>query len=399
MLDIRTAQDRLEDVLRDAILYALGKRIATVSNVSNLRAFVTQGQTGGVLNNDSLAVIVVGGLVTASYRWSQESVAADNGTTVIKPDDITFSGRWIAWTSTIRFSPQVGGDSFLLHEIPQGPLERVIVLNKSMDGAEISALISGQVPSAMIEATDDIPEDMTLDTGYRWDTRYEFTVSVIAQNLRDRRQSTHGSTLDPSIGANLLDGFIKALFGGTNITPEESGIRNIQVGRGMNWYSTEAQRRVIRSRGFTIQATEANPQAPNEVGPAQEVDAQAELTDLGDHADESFDISNYVSGGMTVGLGPGLTKTVTAGTAQLAGLTVTYAGQLKTFTASVDTYRDLLPNGSMVFVEAAFDQDVAVTPNAMRVGMTRTDGSGVLSDRMIAETRIPFMNPLQIPLT
>lgn len=413
-LDIRTAQNQLEDLLRDTILYALGKRIANVTSIANLRLFVTQGMTGTVLNNDTLAAVVSSGIVTGSYRWSQESTATDDGVNVVKPTDVSANGRWLLWTSPTRFVPVIGGNSFYLHEIAQGPIARILILDKGYDPNEVSQLITGQIPSVLIEATDDKPVDMTF-AGNRWDTRYEFTISVIDQNLRDRRQSTHGSAIDGTIGANLLDGHIKALISGTSLAADETGIRNIQIGKGENWYSGEAQRRVIRSRDYSIVATEEYPAAPNDTEIVERVDIQEQLADLGDLPEPTlleelvlgpqsaplFDTDNFLFEGVAMNVfSPGLTKALSIGSATIDGDFVAYAGGLVTFPAESDTYRDLLPNGTLVLVSVAREtQAPAHTPTALRVGLTVTDGSGVISDRYVCETKIDYMSPRQTSLT
>lgn len=389
-LDIRTSQDQLEDLVRDSILFALGKRVASVASVAALRAFVTRGMTGTALDNDSLANVVVSGSVTAAYRWNTESTLADNGTSVIKPTDVTASGRWLRWTANARFVPVIGGNSYALNEIVDGPILQVIVLDKADNEDDITRLISGQVPSVIIEATNDKPTDYQLNTGSRWNTEYYFKISVITQNLRDRRQATHGWTADDMVGANKLDGFIKSLLAGTNLSADETGIRNVQVGGGENWYSGETRRRIIRTREYTFQTTEELPAAPNDAVPLEGIDFQEQLTDLGQNpADPGIDPDNEITLGMTVALGVGLTKTVVAGTAFFDGDEVTYAGESHTFTASRDTYRDLNPDGTMTFVEALYDYVPELTADAMRIGMTRTDGSGVISDIVIATTYVP----------
>lgn len=404
-LDIRVAQTVLENAIRDAILLAMGERLPAVANVAGLRAIITIGETTSTRTNDDLAVIVVGGLVTASYRWSATSAAADNGGSVVRPNDVpsTQPGRWLQWSSTLRFSPVVGGPSFYLHELASGVLQRVIILDRSMDHDEIAALIQGRVPSVVIEATGDSPNDLTMQTGYRWDTLYEFKVSTIAQNLRDYREHAQDSpfpTDEPMVmGANTIDGFIKGLLSGSSLFSVVDGIRNVQIGHGENWFSEFGQRRVIRSHAFLFQVTEENPNAPNDFGPAEEAVLQAELTDAHD-APLPFDATTYLIDGMIVGTGPGLAKTVSAGNAVLDEIPVAYAGQLRTFGAYSDTYRDLLPAGTMVFVEVAKEaEEPAVTATATRIGVTSTDGSGVVSDRFIVATRAPYGNPIVVPLT
>lgn len=405
MLDTRTAQTTLENGIRDTILYALGKRLPAVASVAELRQIITRGESGTPTRNpDDLAVVVVSGITVAAYRWSPWSATADNGTSVIAPNDAPIvPGRWIQWTSQLRFSPVVGGPASYLHLLQSGPLQRVIVLDRSMEEDEIGSMISGQVPAVVIEASGDSPEDMTLSTGYRYSTGYDFKVSVIAQNLRDYREHAHDSAFTPDapsvLGANTIDGFIKALLGGTHLSALIDGIRNVKIGHGENWFSEFGQRRVIRSHSFLFQVTEVNPAAPGDFGPAEELRLQSELTDLHDQP-PPFTLDTYLISGATVPVGPGLVKPVLAGSAVLAQLPVAYAGQLFTFLAYADTYRDLLPSGAMVFLPVATESEApALTPTAVRVGMTRTDGSGTIGDRLIIATREPYGNPFVVPLS
>lgn len=402
MLDIRTAQDDIEDALRDAVLYALGKRVAAVTSIAALRAFVTQGANGSSMHDDMLAAVTVAG-VTSGYRWNQKSTASDDGAAVVKPNDVTGSGRWLRYTSPLRIAPTVGGSSYYLHELTTGPLERVLVLDKNLEEAELANLIFGQVPSVLIEATDDTPEDLTQISGHRYSKTYHFTVSIFAQNLRDRRQAAQGSTYtgEQSKGANKLDGLIQSLLGGTQLQSVLSGVRNVQIGRGYNWMSEQQMRRVIRGRAFAIQATVENPPASNDYGSAETIFAQGEMTSLGDDTETAWvDGEDHVTGGMDVSLGVGLSKNVTAGTALMNGETVTFAGQLHSFTASTLTYRDLASDGTMTYVEAGLGQaEPPVTDSCLRVGVTTTDGSGVIADRIVARRRVPYGSNNEIDLT
>jgi hypothetical protein len=269
-----------------------------------------------------------------------------------------------------------------------------------MTEEEMNFLIIGQVPSVVIEATDDDPEDYDQGIGYRWNTEYGFTISTIAQNLRDRREDAQDSPVpgDTDPGANTIDGAIKVLLAGIQLFSVVDGVRAVRLGRGHNWISDMGQRRIVRSRAFMMQVTELNCNAPNDFGPAEEVAAQAELTDL-NQTEPPFDILNYLISGAVVPIGVGFAKPITAASAIIAGVPVAYAGELKVFTAYRDTYRDLLPSGLMTFVEVTVTgEPPAVTATALRIGKTRTDGSSVMWDQIIAGTRDPYMNPFIHPL-
>ncbi len=394
-LDVRTAQTTLENLLRDTILYALGARLPQVASVAALRAITTMGANSTSRTDDDL--VTVAGSPATAYRWSQVSQAADNGTTVIKPTDAGISGRWLAWTSRLRFSPTVGADSVTLDQIISGPLARVIVLDKSMTEDEVAALLTGQVPAVTIEAAGDSPSEGQQNTGMRWLTDYEFNISVLAENLRDRREAAQGTTVpnDSTYGANTIDGLLKALLCSTQLDAAlaDNGIRDVRIGHAHNWISDLGQRRTIRSRAYTVAVTELFPNAPNEVGAAEGADAQAQMTTPNEALDAPTTASDFIVGGMLVTQDIGLTQSVSAGSAQIDGVTVDYAGGLVVFTAYSDTYRDLLPDGTMTFVTVSATTDPpAVTATALRIGVCRTNGGGVILDRYLAATKQNYMN-------
>jgi hypothetical protein len=71
---------------------------------------------------------------------------------------------------------------------------------------------------------------------------------------------------------------------------------------------------------------------------------------------------------------------------------VAYAGQLFTFAAQSDTYRDLDATGTMYFTAVPREGEAPplALVGALRIGVTGTDGSQVLYDRIVAETVAPF---------
>lgn len=400
-LDVRVAQTTLENLLRDTILFALGARLPAVSTIAALRALTTQGSSGGQFGDDSL-VCVTGGAAVLAFRWSSVSTAADNGMSIIQPADVAANGRWLAWTSLIRFSPVVGGNAMTLDQVALGPVARVILLDKNLGVDEAIELVGGQTPAVIIQSDGDTPEDATLDVGHRWETVYDFTIHVVVENLRDRREAAQGSEVpaDPDPGANSIDGFIQVLLSGTVLNAafvNDQPIQNTKKGHANNWVSDFAERRIIRSRAYALKVSEEFPAAPNDTGAATEVDAQANLTDL--HQQPAYDPSDYLVSGIAPVLAGPLTQTLSAGAAVIAGVAVTYAGGSVTFTAYRDTYRDLLPNGTITLVAVpASGQAPPVTAGALRIGFTTTNSSMVVGDTLIAQTQAPFGPVNVIPL-
>lgn len=401
MLHVRTAQTRLEDLLHDTILYALKRRLPSVTTVAALRLVETRGSDSSLRNEDDLITVVPAVGDRVAYRWHPASTATDNGTSRIRPADVPASqpGRWHSWSSAVRFAPIVNGNSYTLDQLPyqdsaRQPLEQVLVLDKKMTEEEILAHIFVQTPTVVIVADDDDPEDAELDTGFEWNSTFRFTITVVVQNLRDRREAAQGSDVaaDPFPGGNTIDGMIWELLAGAGagrLSEEEDGIQNVLPSSGANEESSLDQRLVLRKREYKIRALLTSPQAPNETGDAEEIAAQAQMTDLGDQ--EELDLDNLVTSGCSVPLGSGLTKPVAAGTALIDGEEVTYAGELHTFDPDTDTYRDLTPDGAMTFIAVEIDDPTPdLTEGALRVGMTRTDGSGVLADRFLCATKVNY---------
>lgn len=392
-LDVRTAQTALETAIRDAVVYALKKRLPAVASVAALRAVPSLSTSGSGLSMrdpDDLINIVVGGAVTRAYRWSKTSTAADNGTTVVKPSDLTSQpGRWLAWTSPLRITLTVGGASQALHEIQGGVLERVVFLDKAVDESEMENFIKGAAPAVAVDARGDTPEDMDQNTGWRWDTTFDFTLYVVDENLRDSREAAQGSQVSGdthSPGVNAIDGWLQALFGGTQLYLALDGVRNVRLGAGTNWYSKLSTRRVIRTRAIAVLATVQLPPGSSDSGAMQELDLQQQMATL-DSSGEA-DPDNFVEEGIAVSLGVGLSKSISAGTAWIGGVEVAYAGELKTFDASSDTYRDLKTDGTLLFVTVpAGGEKPPVSSGCLRVGVTTTSASSVDDDRYLAATK------------
>lgn len=395
-LSARTAQSQLEELLHDAILYALGRRLPSVDSIAALRAMATRGAAGSSRSADDLIVV----MATGAYRWSPADSRDDDGQDVILPDDVPSgeAGRWNRWESPLRFAPTAGGNSATLDQIESGPLSRVLLLDKSMALDDINVLLSGEIPAVVIVAAGDDPVDATLNSGWLWLTDYHFEVGVLTRDYRGEREAATATSEDATggPGANALDGAIKELLAGSQLAQVIDAIREVRLGAGRNLISDSGQRRVMRTREYTIRVSETHAQAPNETAPVESATLQANLAEL--NRDVPFE-GDYVASGLAVAAGVGLVRMVGAGTAIVGGDSVSYAGELHTFPAGSDVYRDLLPNGSLVFVAVSAGVDEPpVTATALRVAITRTDGSGITSDRFLASVVTPYGPAYDLPL-
>jgi len=399
-LDTRLAENTLEDAIHDAILYSLGRRLPPVASIAALRALPSIGP-GGTSQFDDDFLICISGSPVLSFRWHGSSTATDDGSSVVQPSDVVgLPGRWLAWTSVLRFSPVVGDNDTTLDQLTSGTVQRVLVLDKDMSEQDMLNLIAADIPAVFIVAEGDRPADATLMTGHRWLTAYDFTIMIVEQNLRGDRRAAQGSDIanDPNPGANALDGHIKTILSGTNLTHVVGGIRTVQLGPAKNWVSVGGQRRVVRQRDYVVIVSEEFPNAPNDIVAADEVDVTQEMA--APAADDTVDTANYVVAGCLVPLPPvNLSCTVAAGQAVIGGVVVNYAGGSHVFPAWSDVYHDLAPGGVMTFTAVGRDLNPpAVAPGSLRIGVSRTNGVQVFASVYVAMQRTPYSGPWVIDL-
>jgi hypothetical protein len=81
----------------------------------------------------------------------------------------------------------------------------------------------------------------------------------------------------------------------------------------------------------------------------------------------------------------------------VGGTPVAVAAQSITFAASSDTYRDLDNAGAWHFAIVAPDVAPALpVAGRLRVGVTRTDGAGVVSDSALCSFSVPYGDAIDI---
>src|SRR6185503_5389587 len=159
-----------------------------------------------------------------------------------------------------------------------------------------------------------------------------------------------------------------------------------------------ARARFVESLDLTVYATLTNPDTANVVTLADpyEFNVQVQLADTDasviDSTYGTFDASNYVtSDGLRIPLGDGLTKSYAGGGVYVNGALVTVLAGSKTFTANKVTYRDVLGDGSLVYLETDVgDEAPSLTYDAVRLGVTVTDGFGVRLDRILATSLVSY---------
>lgn len=381
----RTAATLIERALYNAINRALRRRQPVAATVAALRAVSVRGAGAavGFTRSDGELVFVTSQAVC--YEWSTASAAADDGNLVIKPTDAGDTGRWLKTASTVT----------------SGYVLDVRLYEGEQDEDEILERLLGAIPSVVIRwlGADNEPKSQVPGALYRREERFE--VWVVSSNPRGSAlpEAVVGSgvaaeaAVDP--GANALLGDVKtALAGKSGEDLGQPGIAYCEIGREEPVYRSLAERRFVYSLGLVVHATVHTPDTDLEA--FESVRAQYQLGDL--HAQAELDDDNYVEDGIRVAVETGLTATISAGTAKIAGADVTYAGGSRAFTAMRWTYLDLAPAGTLTFVETApFAEEPAVTSGALRVGVAYSHASDVVGYAYLAATLRDHGEPDVIP--
>ncbi len=383
-LTLRSAATLIERAVFDAVNLALRVRLPPAVDLVALRATSTRGAgaSSSIRRDHDLAFVTSEG---CCFEWSSTCSLPDDGQATIKPDDVAASGRWLRTASTVQ----------------TGYLRDVRLYEGEQSEDEILTRLLGQWPAVVIRwvsATSTLRSQIP-GALYRYQT--DFDLWAVSSNLRGGAlaEAVVGSPIaseavvDP--GVNAMIGDLKgvlAVGGGDEFG--QPGITYCEIGREEPVYRSLAERRFVFSLGLRVYATVANADA--DLVAIDQIDAQPELADL--HGEATFDPTNYVVSGLDVPLGLGLASTVSAGSAWVGGVSVTAGATAHTFDERADTYRDLLPDGSLVFTTVlAGAPPPPVTAGALRVGVTTTDAAGVIADCFLCATAAPFGEPNQIP--
>jgi hypothetical protein len=117
--------------------------------------------------------------------------------------------------------------------------------------------------------------------------------------------------------------------------------------------------------------------------------ASIERYETGTPDGRAFDPANFVAQGLRIQPQSGLSAAPVPGVAYFDGQPVSVSPGLHVFSANSDTYRDLLPNGTLIYLEADVGQPApSQTPNSLRVGVTRTDATSIIADTLLCSYRL-----------
>lgn len=378
---ITTANTQIEEALQSTILLALGKRITVATNTA-LKALAS-----AALWEDQLVYSTAAGY---TFRFNRYSTTADNGTTVLAPTDAPTAGRWARTASTSS----------------SGYLRDVALYEGEVSEDEIVKQLFGKVPSVLIVWVDDTyaPKSQVPGALYSYTARYE--VWGISRNLRREQQAKTGSqiasesTKDP--GAYRILGDLRSALAGSDL--DQDGVDYVEILSASRVLASKVKdRQFIYKLDVEVRASIHNPESDLvALADPRAFDVYRQLADL--HGDEEYDADNYIVSGISIAtIAAGLTQSIASGSAIVDGDTETYAGQSKLFTASKDTYRDLKSDGTLRFTAVDNNADEpTVADGELRIGVTITDSTDVIEDRILAatlETRSEWGNPDRVPPT
>ena len=370
----KTALATVEIALKNTILLALGQRIApsgqsAFADIPTLKTLPSAG-----IRTDELAFVTTKGL---TYQFSRTSMAADDGNLVIAPNDATTAGRWLQTTSNVKsgYAKQVrvhvGTDTFT------GML---------MKGYSVR-------PSIHILFDTLTPFSRSLSKGALYQYAARWKVRCIGSNLRPQAQAAEGSDVpsetDP--GAHQIMGDVINTVAGSNLNVP--AVVYCEIEKGDMVETPEEGRLVVDEitvvAFYTVQTPDTDAVT---IDPLSGLYVQRALLGGG----TSYDANNLVTSGYTIPTGTGFTKTPVAGTAKINGAAVSSSPGANTFSANSDTYRDLHSDGTFSYTAVGNGKPApaivysGAAGNTMRVGVTVTDGNGVIWDQMIAPTLVNF---------
>ena len=324
---------------------------------------------------------------TRVYQLSLLSGAASSSPDVIAqttPSTKYPRARWLRITSAAYYGPNAGAP---LHSRSQGILRNVALYAGEGGAAAQLAACMAAMPALMLDQ--DGEQVQPLSAGYpgslyRVELRY--AAMVFTSNLR----GAPDSITDDASPAYIIGQIRKVLAGMSGDALGLEGLDRIEISDAQLVDEGEAERSYVYAMALTVLCFVTN---PDEDLTALVINAQPELTD----APGKFDPLNFVARGYYVEPVASLTATMVSGVATVAGSAVASSPAAHTFTASRDTYCDLASDGSVTYSEVYTDHAApSQTDSTLRLGVARTDDTGVVSWRALCSYSQTFRTSYQI---
>lgn len=418
-------KSKLEQALLQLLQLAFQKRIGAspVANLAALRALDVSALADG-----DLCFVTGEGEAGVVYQYSRYAASG------VTPDVLPTAypgARWVAATLPATYGPNWRAP---LLARSQGILKAVILFAGEGAAADKFERLFAATPSLMLEYRADKVRPLSvgyLGSHYRVDA--SLVLTVFSDNNRGTPWSSWGSpaslaeTTDPGPAAiigqlrKVLAGLVGSDLGlgGTDEEGIEGSVERIEIGDSRLIDEELAERFLVWEADITARLYVWNPEEDLDPmvmkleprladAPPPTRDFAADMAALASgeavkYVMQNFDRKNYVASGLIVPVPSpkSLTSTPVSGTAVVDGQSVAVTGAAHTFTALRDTYRDLVPDGAgaATFTYLAVEHGApppALTADSMRVGVTVTDATGIVSDRYLCSYSSVFREAYQI---
>jgi len=400
-LDIRTALTRIEQALVDAISLAYQWRRPAVDSLDALAALPSAPNKDG-----QLCFVTPEGVV---YRFKRYSTNAEARPYVVQPSDLAASapGRWERTTSTVTKGPNHFKP---VNRVETGYAKQVLLWQG--EGGSDAALdrMFGQTPSFLVRWTGvNIGQRHVgnpLGSVYSYDCSFE--IWCFSKNYRPQNQALWGSDVeseqnddsnaadqanDP--GLNRMVGDIQYLLGtGATLGLSPAVSACFITGSTTIVHEDLDSREFVASIPLVVQAGLSIPD--EDLVGLESASVQTQWIGFGE--DAKFDTANYVAQGYRVFERTGLNGTPTPGVAYVNGQLISSQPGDHLFTASKDTYRYLLSDGSIFYIEVETNADEPRTPSgAFRLGLTQTSATDIYNDVLLADYIDDDGDPFLVP--
>lgn len=383
-LDVRTAVTTVQRALVDVLRLAFAWREPEAADVEALRQLSIRATADGALR-----YVVSEGVV---YEWAPWSTLAHRPPAVVQPADRAGAGRWLRRRSRVTFGPNHYAP---LHRRRTG-YARAVQLYEGETGEQLERVF-GRKPALLVEWTGDNLVSRGRNAEI-YEVDYEFTVHCISECLRPGPAAMQGSPVaaeaeqDPGLARMIGD--VRYLLAGCRLDLEPAvKFCDIQ-GRAAVQIADLAERAFTGTVPITVRASWNIPD--EDLVTIGEVWIQGMDADTGE--DDHFDPQNFVRRGFRLEWLPGLVGTPAPGFAMVAGQVVSVAPPPHLFDASRDTYRDLRPTGELLYQAVAIDGDAPPQEaGTLRIGVTRTDTAGIVSDTLLCHYAIDSGDPFRVP--
>jgi len=378
-LDVRTAWTVVERRLTEVLEMAL----AVKRRAADLAAL--EAAPSDQIPDGALCFVESDG-VQYRFRAAATSGATSppmNNALVVRPSDRAGAGRWLRQSSTAMLGPH---GSRPVSRTRTGYARVVQLYQGELSLQAALTRIYGQRPAILVTLSGDEVKTKSTVAGSLYEANYDFQVLVISNNYRPQQQALYGSDVaeeaeavgaDP--GINRMIGDVRYVLAGSDLGLGP-GVKYADIqGRTTVVEEDLGERLFVASVPITVRASFHIPD--EDLIPFSELWLQMQVASFA--AEGGFDESNYVVRGFFIasGAGVGLVGTPSGGAAYVDGVAVESTPDPHLFTASRDTYRDLLPSGLLVYAEVAIDAQAPPVPDgALRIGCTRTDATDITAD-------------------